>query len=179
MVEWLTSPDGSIWHPRAQIFGGDARLILSTIAGSLLAYVAQWIFGAYAKAAEESPVAVLHPVPPQVGKGWKGECLESTSLLDPKDQLGLQIRSFDASTGWHLGTYEADTKQTIDTKLDLATSSAELWAKSTWPARRKVLKSILEWVIADQDTIIRVACRDTGKTVSTRAVAMTSSGVSH
>lgn len=164
MDGWLTSPDGSIWHPQAQIFGRDARLLLSCVLGSAIVYAASFVMGIVGQNQKEAPVALLHPKPPQIAKGWKGEVLESTALLPPSDELGLQIRAFDASTGWHLATLEADTKDTIDTKLDLATSAASLWRDSEWSKRRKLLNSILEWVIAEQDTIIRVACRDTGKT---------------
>lgn len=161
---WLTSPDGSIWHPQAQIYGRDARLIISCLVGSALVYVASYVFGAVGQNQREAPIGLLHPRPPQIARGWKGDTLESTDLLAPGDDVGLQIRAFDASTGWHLATLEADTKATIDTKLDLANSAADLWRNSTWTTRRKLLNSILEWVIAEQDTIIRVACRDTGKT---------------
>lgn len=164
MPEWLTSPDGSIWHPQARLLGGDARLILSCALGSAVVYVAAWLFGSVGKKQREAAVALLHPQPPQIARGWKGKPLESTDLLAPADQSGLQIRAFDPSTGWHLATLEADTQHTIDTKLDLADSAAKLWCDSKWSQRRKLLNSILEWVIAEQDTIVRVACRDTGKT---------------
>ncbi|CAO1639280.1 unnamed protein product [Sympodiomycopsis kandeliae] len=162
--QWLASPDGSLFHPQAQILGRDARLLLSVLVGSALAYAASLLINRMAHNQKEAPVALLHPRPPQIAKGWQGKQLESTSLLGPDDQLGLQIRAFDPSTAWHLATLEADTKDTIDTKLDLATSAAHHYRQSSWPTRKKLLNSILEWVIAEQDTIVRVACRDTGKT---------------
>lgn len=159
----IDSPDGTIWHPAALIFGIDARLLLSTITGSLFVYAASHIFSRLDKNRREAPVKVVHPTPPQILPGWQGKQLESTALLSSDDPLGLQIRCFDASTGWHLGTLEADTRATIDTKLDLATAAAGTWKDSSWIVRRQLLKSILEWVLFDQERIVRVACRDTGK----------------
>lgn len=168
-VAWLDSPDGTLWHPAALIFGRDARLIISALFGSLVAFAASHVFSRLDERRREAPVKVVHPTPLQVLPGWEGKLLDSTSLLDPKDQLGSHIRCFDASTGWHLETLEADTPYTIDSKLELATVAAESWKDSTWLIRRKLLKSILEWILFDQERIVRVACRDTGKAVSLAA----------
>ncbi|CAO1623956.1 unnamed protein product [Parajaminaea phylloscopi] len=162
-IPWLDSPDGSLWHPAALIFGRDARLILSTLLGSLIVFAASHIFSRLDKQQRESAVKVAHPAPPQVLAGWQGGVLESQSLLGPTDRLGSHIRCFDASTGWHLSTIEADTRQTIDAKLEAATAAAASWADSTWTTRRKLLRSLLHWVLSDQEQIVRVACRDTGK----------------
>lgn len=158
------SPDGTFWHPHARLFGQDTRLMIPTVVTSLVVYLAHFVITRIHKAQVEAPVAVLHPLPPQISKGWKGKELESTALLSPTDKEASQIRSFDPSTGWHIATLEADTQSTIDTKLDLATSASLVWKESPWPIRRRVLKSILEWIIADEETIVRIACRDTGKT---------------
>ncbi|PWN25026.1 ALDH-like protein [Jaminaea rosea] len=163
LTTWVDSPDGTLWHPRAQIYGKDVRLILSTLVGSLLVWLAMTILSLLDSRRKESPVHAHHPTPPQIQPGWEGKCLESTELLDPKDTLGLQIRCFDASTGWHLATLEADTRQTIDDKLAAASEAAKKWEGSEWSARRRLLRSILAWIVEDQEKIVRVACRDTGK----------------
>lgn len=169
LTTWLDSPDGTLWHPRAQIYGKDVRLILSTLVGSLLVWLAMTILSLLESRRKESSVHAHHPTPPQIQPGWEGKCLESTELLDPRDTLGLQIRCFDASTGWHLATLEADTRQTIDDKLAAASEAAKKWEGSEWSARRRLLRSILAWIVEDQEKIVRVACRDTGKAVRTTA----------
>lgn len=162
-IQWFQSPDGSLWHPDATIFGRSARLLLSTLCSSLAVYIVSYFFASLDKNRKEQPIHVSHPTPPQVLPGWEGRCLESLSLTAPGDLHGLQIRCFDASTGWHLATLEADTATTIDAKLERASIAAANWAQSSWTVRRRLLKSILEWVLNDQDRIVRVACRDTGK----------------
>ena len=39
------------------------------------------------------------------------------------------------------------------------------WARTTFAERRKVLKTMLAFVLANQETIARVACLDSGKTM--------------
>jgi hypothetical protein len=38
------------------------------------------------------------------------------------------------------------------------------WAKTTWAQRQSFLRSLKAWVLDDMEGIVRVACRDTGKT---------------
>jgi hypothetical protein len=162
MERIFDSPDGSPWHPQATVFGADIRFIIPTLIVSIAAYLLPKLIAPN----NEKPVLVFHPIPLQIQPGWKGLILDTTDVLAQGDKVGTQIRSFDPSTGYHLGTFEADTTDSIDRKLQEATAAAEVYQHSSWTTRRKLLKSIGEWVINDQDIIVRVACRDSGKTVS-------------
>ena len=74
------------------------------------------------------------------------------------------ITSFDPSTGLHLGTFMADTEAEIGGKIDRAEIAQKSWKKTTIRQRRRVVRSLLKWLVDNQDACARVACRDTGKT---------------
>ena len=74
------------------------------------------------------------------------------------------ITSFDPSTGLHLGTFIADTEAEIGSKIDRVALAQKSWKKTTMQQRRRVIRSLLKWLVDNQDACARVACRDTGKT---------------
>jgi acyl-CoA reductase-like NAD-dependent aldehyde dehydrogenase len=76
------------------------------------------------------------------------------------------ITCFDPSTGYHLDTIPADTEFDIAEKVDLARRawSKSRWAQSSFGDRKRVMRSLLRWVVKNRETCARVACRDTGKT---------------
>lgn len=76
------------------------------------------------------------------------------------------ITCFDPSTSYHLDTIPADSEMDIAEKIDLARRawSKSRWAESTFGERKRVMRSLLCWVVKNRETCARVACRDTGKT---------------
>jgi acyl-CoA reductase-like NAD-dependent aldehyde dehydrogenase len=76
------------------------------------------------------------------------------------------ITCFDPSTGYHLDTIPADTEVDIAEKIDTARRawSKSRWAESSFGERKRVMRSLLRWVVKNRETCARVACRDTGKT---------------
>ena len=74
------------------------------------------------------------------------------------------ITSFDPSTGFHLGTFIADDEAEIAAKIKRAAIAQKSWKKTTLRQRRRVVRSLLKWLVDNQDACARVACRDTGKT---------------
>ena len=74
------------------------------------------------------------------------------------------ITSFDPSTGLHLGAFIADNEAEIGGKIDRAEKAQKSWKKTTIRQRRRVVRSLLKWLVDNQDACARVACRDTGKT---------------
>jgi hypothetical protein len=74
------------------------------------------------------------------------------------------ITSFDPSTGLHLGAFIADSEADIGRKIDRAEIAQKSWKKTTIKQRRRVVRSLLKWLVDNQDACARVACRDTGKT---------------
>ncbi|KAH9484084.1 Putative aldehyde dehydrogenase-like protein C21C3 [Psilocybe cubensis] len=75
------------------------------------------------------------------------------------------ITSFDPSNGLHIGTFLADNAAEINAKIVRAENAQKKWKNTTFQQRRRVVRSLLKWLVDNQDTCARVACRDTGKTL--------------
>lgn len=75
-----------------------------------------------------------------------------------------RIVCYDPSTAYHLDTIESPTVQDVKTAYEKARKAQEKWAKTSFEERRAVLRSLLDYVLENQETICRVGCRDTGKT---------------
>jgi len=56
------------------------------------------------------------------------------------------------------------TTQDIDEAIARASSAQEQWAKTTFAQRRKVLKTLLQYVNQHQEEIVTACCLDSGKT---------------
>lgn len=85
--------------------------------------------------------------------------LPATATRDRK-----YITSFDPATGMHLRTFMADNERDIENKILKAADAQRDWAHSTFPERKRVMKSLKRWLVENQTSCARVACRDTGKT---------------
>ena len=124
---------------------------------------------------DEQAVPFTWRAPAEVSPGWKGTTLKrpsidpSTSdapLLHPSSTHApyQHIIAYDPATAQHLGTYPATLPSQIDEMIQRAAVAQKEWAKTTWKQRRRVLRSLLKWVVDDMESIVRLACRDTGKT---------------
>jgi acyl-CoA reductase-like NAD-dependent aldehyde dehydrogenase len=74
------------------------------------------------------------------------------------------ITSFDPATSLHIGTFVADNEADIANKIDRAAHCQISWQRATFRQRRRVIRSLMKWLVDNQDVAARVACRDTGKT---------------
>jgi acyl-CoA reductase-like NAD-dependent aldehyde dehydrogenase len=74
------------------------------------------------------------------------------------------ITSFDPATSLHIGTFIADNEDEIAKKIDAAANAQLGWASTTFGQRRRVIRSLMKWLVENQDDAAKVACRDTGKT---------------
>ncbi|KAF8894722.1 Aldehyde/histidinol dehydrogenase [Infundibulicybe gibba] len=74
------------------------------------------------------------------------------------------ITSFDPATSLHIGTYLADDEEDINRKIQAAAEAQKKWKETTFTQRRRVMRSLLKWLVDNQDVCARVACRDSGKT---------------
>ncbi|KAG0026357.1 Meiotic Sister-Chromatid recombination aldehyde dehydrogenase [Podila clonocystis] len=103
-------------------------------------------------------------LPEEASPGWQGgELLKNPSIQDPA-RPG-QIICYDPSTGRHLATIRAHTKADVDEALIKARKAQAKWAKTTFAQRKVVLQSLLDFILQNQESICRVAARDTGKTM--------------
>ncbi len=74
------------------------------------------------------------------------------------------ITSFDPATGLHIATTLADDKEAIELKIQKSVAAQKEWKTTSFTQRRRVVRSLLKWLVDNQDLCARVACRDTGKT---------------
>jgi delta 1-pyrroline-5-carboxylate dehydrogenase len=115
--------------------------------------------------------------PQQSMPGWKGEVLEEPSLkvchctfisLDTIDFLQVSgsslVQCYAPATGEALGRINPSSTSSIDRAITKATEAQTQWAQTTFSQRRKLLNTMLKFVLENQEAIARVACLDSGKT---------------
>ena len=74
------------------------------------------------------------------------------------------ITSYDPANSLHIKTVIADNEREIQGKIQRAKHAQVSWAETTFAQRRRVMRSLLKWLVENQEACARVACRDTGKT---------------
>src|SRR5260370_24552421 len=91
--------------------------------------------------------------------------LQNPDLAPPESVEGYHyVTCYDPASGLHLDTLPMDTPADVTAKINLAKEAQSEWAISSWNDRRRVLRSLLAWLVKEQEICARVACRDTGKT---------------
>uniref|UniRef100_A0A7S4NUP9 Aldehyde dehydrogenase n=1 Tax=Guillardia theta TaxID=55529 RepID=A0A7S4NUP9_GUITH len=63
-----------------------------------------------------------------------------------------------------LGVVEAFTPARVHEAIQAAREAQGAWRKSTWEERRHLMRTMLRCLTDNMDAIVRVACRDSGKT---------------
>ncbi|KAL0947454.1 hypothetical protein HGRIS_013561 [Hohenbuehelia grisea] len=92
--------------------------------------------------------------------------LTHPEVMPPMNVPGRKyITSFDPSTSLHIGTFIADNEDEIRTKIRRASAAQKEWRRTTMTQRKRVIRSLLKWLVDNQETCAHVACRDTGKTL--------------
>ncbi|KAJ9155285.1 ALDH-like protein [Pleurostoma richardsiae] len=126
--------------------------VLATIVGGL----ALWI--TYGRSSEE-PIRYRVPAPkfPETE-----EILEKPSIKAPSSSA---IQCYAPATGQFLGFINPSTPAAIDRAIEQAAAAQEKWAQTSFSQRRRVLRSMLQHVLDNQEDICRVACLDSGKTM--------------
>ncbi|KZT72872.1 Aldedh-domain-containing protein [Daedalea quercina L-15889] len=115
------------------------------------------------------------PPPPQIGPRFEAHKIPNPNLeshlLYPELQSGpltedrRYITCFDPATGFHLDTILADSATEIAQKIARAADAQKEWRQTTFRDRRRVMLSLKKWLVDNQETCARIACRDTGKTL--------------
>lgn len=111
--------------------------------------------------------------------GWSSKSIKSPSihshlkdstLLPPSSAISSNsdsksyITCYAPATGNHLITLPSLTKEEIKEKITKAQIAQLKWKETSFSERRRLLSSILNWVVLNQKGIARTASRDTGKT---------------
>ncbi|RYN51000.1 putative aldehyde dehydrogenase-like protein [Alternaria tenuissima] len=114
------------------------------------------------RADPEEPVKYVIDTPEQTKKGWKGQVLEKPQLKVSGSSL---IQCYAPATGEALGRINPSTADGIDRAITKAKAAQVQWAQTSFLRRRKVLRTMLKFILENQEEIARVACLDSGKTM--------------
>ncbi|KAG6810295.1 hypothetical protein H0H92_012519 [Tricholoma furcatifolium] len=122
-----------------------------------------------------SPVPFPFTAPLPADPEWKSYAIKEprldSHLRDPNlmptasSEDRKYITSFDPATGLHIETILADNEEDIRHKIELAKHAQRKWRKTTFAQRRRVVRTLLKWLVDNQELCARVACRDSGKTL--------------
>ena len=75
------------------------------------------------------------------------------------------VQCYAPATGQFLGLVNPSTPNAIDRAVEQAQAAQTKWATTSFRERRAVLRSMLQYVLDNQEEICRVACLDSGKTM--------------
>ncbi|KAI0639926.1 meiotic sister-chromatid recombination aldehyde dehydrogenase [Trametes polyzona] len=121
--------------------------------------------------------AIFFKIPPpiQIKDTWTATKLPQPSLKAHEVIDGLlpnfplpdhkYITAYDPATAYHLDTILADSPMDIERKILDAHQAQKKWAATSFDDRRRVMRSLKKWLVDNQETCAKVACRDTGKTM--------------
>ena len=86
---------------------------------------------------------------------------------------GVDMKCVSPSTGELIGTIKAYTAADVKSAYEAARVAAkegpDSWNKTSFEERRAVLQELLDWVVGNQEEIIEMSIRDSGKTGQTHA----------
>lgn len=113
----------------------------------------------------EKPLKFEYPAPEEAQPNWKGRRLVPADIVQADDPDNIYC--YCPATAQYLGKFKSDGKKEIDAAIARARRAQKSFYKDPEFAikRRKVLRSLSEFIIRNQSTIARVACRDSGKTM--------------
>ncbi|KAI3340887.1 Aldehyde/histidinol dehydrogenase [Ustulina deusta] len=126
--------------------------IVGAVLGALLLLFA--VFGA-----GEKPLRYVVP-PPTLPE-------EITVLETPRIKTSgtTAIQCYAPATGQFLGFVNPSTPAGLDRAIAQAAAAQEKWAKTSFAERRRVLRSMLQHILDNQEQICRVSSLDSGKTM--------------
>lgn len=135
----------------------DIKAIITTL-GSLLVL---WLAYSLILARTEPAIDFKVETPEQSKPGWKGKVLDKPSI---KTSGSTAIQCYAPATGEFIGQINPITPDGIDRVIEKAANAQIAWAETSFSQRRLVLKTLLRYVLANQEPIARTACLDSGKT---------------
>ncbi|KAF8655795.1 hypothetical protein AX16_002881 [Volvariella volvacea WC 439] len=125
--------------------------------------------------AHNSPVFFEINVPAQADPEWTGRVIPDATIESHLEHPEIipyapvpgrkYMTSFDPATGMHIGHYMADNEDDIKKKILMSQRAQKKWKHTTFTQRKRVMRSLLKWLVDNQEACARVACRDTGKTL--------------
>ncbi|KAK2460632.1 hypothetical protein APHAL10511_007102 [Amanita phalloides] len=148
----------------------DAALIIS-----LFSFAGFWLVYQRYHRLHNSPIPFKHDPPAAASPEYEAiplvnahleSHLDNEDIMTPHQINGRRfITSFDPATSLHLSTDLADDEKDIQEKIGKAAGAQKTWKQTSFTQRRRVVRSLLKWLVDNQEVCARVACRDTGKTL--------------
>ncbi|AJU21866.1 CIH_HP2_G0022750.mRNA.1.CDS.1 [Saccharomyces cerevisiae] len=162
---WLEKQN-AIMRSQPQIIQDNQKLIgITTLVASIFTlYVLVKIISTPAKCSSSyKPVKFSLPAPEAAQNNWKGKRSVSTNIWNPEEPNFIQCHC--PATGQYLGSFPSKTEADIDEMVSKAGKAQSTWGNSDFSRRLRVLASLHDYILNNQDLIARVACRDSGKTM--------------
>ncbi|KAF3941681.1 hypothetical protein ABW19_dt0209198 [Dactylella cylindrospora] len=100
------------------------------------------------------------PPPKALEDNYVGEQLVNPTIKT-KDNY---IQCYSPTTGRLLDVIKPASTRDVDIAITKAAEAQAEWACTTFKQRRKVLRTLMQWILKNQDTIALVSCLDSGKT---------------
>ncbi|KAK6355349.1 Meiotic Sister-Chromatid recombination aldehyde dehydrogenase [Orbilia brochopaga] len=100
------------------------------------------------------------PVPAALEEGYLGKQLKEPSVKAEDNR----IQCYAPATGRLLDVLTPASTNDVDTAITKAAEAQKQWARTTFRQRRKVLRTLLRYILKNQDIIAKAACLDSGKT---------------
>lgn len=139
-----------------------ANLPATTIAGTLLVSLfAIWLLSRLLPNEEEQAASLRVAVPEECAPGWSGKPLTEPTI---KVSGSTAIQCYCPATGQLLGLVNPATPDGIDRTIAKAAEAQLQWARTTLTQRRRLLNTLLKYILDNQEPIARAACLDSGKT---------------
>ncbi|EPS36906.1 hypothetical protein H072_9509 [Dactylellina haptotyla CBS 200.50] len=147
------------WDPQALeqvqsfLFSSTSIVSLALAAVSIIVF---FIWTSEGSDWEEFTVAI----PTALEEGYSGKQLQNPSL---RTNDGY-IQCYSPATGRLLDNIKPASQQDVDAAIAKSTEAQKEWARTTFKQRRKVLRTLMQYILKNQDLIARAACLDSGKT---------------
>ncbi|KAI2787280.1 putative aldehyde dehydrogenase-like protein [Penicillium oxalicum] len=140
---------------------------------AVVSLIAVYVGYLWSLSLKEAAVTFNVPVPVEVRNSADGKQWETVTGME-KCILENQVRgiwnekilmSYCPADGRVLGNgIKPATVEDVDAAVQAAKVAQQEWAKTTFAERRKVLRSLLKYVLDHQDDIVTACCLDSGKT---------------
>ncbi|QPG73154.1 hypothetical protein FOA43_000460 [Brettanomyces nanus] len=113
----------------------------------------------------EKPTKFEFPAPEEAKPNWKGRRLVPADIYQENDPDNIYC--YCPATAQYLGKFKSNTKEEVDVAIAHCRKAQQNFYRDPEFSlkRRKVLRTLNEFIIRNQETIARVACRDSGKTM--------------
>ena len=140
---------------------GHLEVDFRNITTAICILLALWFLYRLLRSDNEKAVDFTVPTPEQLEPSWNGKTLEKPTI---KVSGSTAIQCYAPATAQFLGLVNPTTSDGIDRIVAKAADAQNDWAKTTFSDRRRVLKTLLKYILDNQETIARAACLDSGKT---------------